>query len=449
MSESKNLELLFDPVYHKTSVASDISFRSGNLTKRDILSLLLKSEMDFHNEKSLYATHDLHAFAAKFPPQLPRVFIRNLTDPGDVVLDPMVGSGTTIVEASLENRKGIGIDIDPLAILICQIKITPLDTDILGKTGLEVLRDARDYLDSEEKIEHELKQRFDNKTKSFIDYWYFPKTQRELMALILAIEDVKDKDTYNFLKLTLSSIIVTKSGGVTRARDLAHTRPHLDSNKIPKNALDQFALRINKNINSVSRMKTNGISTPITGDARLLPIADEKIDLIVTSPPYANAIDYMRAHKFSLVWFGAVLDELSNLRSKYLGAEKKEKIDSNQLPENAQSILKFLFITDPYKAAILAKYYNEMKMTITEMYRVLKKNCSAVMVIGTSTMRGLDVKTHLCLADIAEQVGFDIVGIKERFLDRNRRMLPVHKNIQPLSSIENRIHREYVIGLHK
>jgi hypothetical protein len=84
------------------------------LSKRERLTILLEGELNFHGENSGYASHDLHAFAAKFPPQLPRTFIRGLTSPGDVVLDPMMGSGTVIAEALLEGRRGIGLDIGPL-----------------------------------------------------------------------------------------------------------------------------------------------------------------------------------------------------------------------------------------------------------------------------------------------------------------------------------------------
>src|SRR5512137_2605796 len=62
------------------------------LAKRDKLMTLLEGELNFHGEDSGYASHDLHAFAAKFPPQLPRAFTRGLTLPGERVLDPMMGS---------------------------------------------------------------------------------------------------------------------------------------------------------------------------------------------------------------------------------------------------------------------------------------------------------------------------------------------------------------------
>src|SRR5215831_17592944 len=113
------------------------------LSKRQRLSALLAGELNFHGEDSRYASHDVHAFAAKFPPQLPRAFIRGLTAPGDFVLDPMMGSGTTIVEALLEGRCGIGLDIDPLALRISQAKTIPMSADDLQTIGLKVISHAQ------------------------------------------------------------------------------------------------------------------------------------------------------------------------------------------------------------------------------------------------------------------------------------------------------------------
>ena len=78
---------------------------STNNLYRTRLKRLLAGELDFHGTNSAYASHDFHSFPAKFPPQLPRKFIEGLTHPGDVVLDPMMGSGTTILEAFLLNRR--------------------------------------------------------------------------------------------------------------------------------------------------------------------------------------------------------------------------------------------------------------------------------------------------------------------------------------------------------
>src|SRR5262244_1212044 len=108
------------------------------LSKRQRLSALLAGELNFHGEDSSYASHDVHAFAAKFPPQLPRVFIRGLTAPNNIVLDPMMGSGTTVVEALLEGRRGVGLDIDPLALHLSWVKTMPSSLDDLREAGHRV-----------------------------------------------------------------------------------------------------------------------------------------------------------------------------------------------------------------------------------------------------------------------------------------------------------------------
>ena len=432
------------------SSAPDFLIRFEQISdKRERLKTLLESNLDFRGEDSTYASHNFHSFAAKFPPQLPAVFIHGLTNPGDTVLDPMMGSGTTLVEALLEGRKGIGLDIDPLALRLGYAKTITIDRNKLRELGNKVLNKAHHYLLDREKIERSLSHLFDEKTKRFIDYWFLPNTQREVMALVLAIQEITDKIARQFLELTLSSIIVTKSGGVSRARDLAHSRPHLDETKIPKDALGQFSIRLRKNLNGVEESTLNGVETLVIGaDARSMPIADGVVNLIVTSPPYANAIDYMRAHKFSLVWLGGSISELSKLRATYVGSERIGSLVHDLLPGFPQRIVHELQQLDQKKGAILKKYFTEMKAIFSEMFRVLHEDSAAIVVVGSSTMRGIDTQTHHCLADIAARTGFDVVGVSRRSLDRNKRMMPARFGAKT-SMIEDRMHEEYIIGLLK
>jgi len=419
------------------------------LHTRAKLKALLAGELNFHGENSAYASHDLHAFAAKFPPQLPRVFIRGLTVPGDLVLDPMMGSGTTVVEAMLAGRQGIGLDIDPLALRLSHAKTTLIETDAVRDMSHTVVGQARSLL-SAQTVDRCLSQRFDERTKAFLDYWFLPATQRELMALVLAIESVGHVEVRRLLALTLSSIIITKSGGVSRARDLAHSRPHVDAMKVPKNALDQFALKLQKNLQSIARLALSGATgLPLAGDARAIPLRNDSVDLIVTSPPYANAIDYMRAHKFSLVWLGQSVAQLSKLRAAYVGSECFTDRPGVALPERAACVMRQVAQHDPRKAKVLRTYLTEMTAVLAEMYRVLRHNACAVVVVGPSVMRGINVQTHHCLADIARGLGFDVVGVVQRLLDRDKRMLPARFGKKTDSMIEQRMHEEYVIGLLK
>jgi len=293
-------------------------------------------------------------------------------------------------------------------------------------------------------------QKFDSRTKAFIDYWFYPNTQRELAALVLAMQTVEVSLVRRFLELTFSSIIVTKSGGVSRARDLAHSRPHLDKEKNPKNALEQFSLRLQKNIKSMAYLDIKGaIVAPLPGDARLMPLRNGVIDLIVTSPPYANAIDYMRAHKFPLVWLGESVVNLTQLRARYIGSENINGAQYIELPDKTESIMRQLAKQDRKKPSILRKYFTEMQSVLAEMYRVLRKDSPAIVVVGPSIMRGIDIQTHHCLAEIAQETGFSVIGVVQRSLDRNKRLMPARFGKKTDSMIEQRLHEEYVIGLLK
>ena len=92
----------------------------------------------------MHLSHKAHSFPASFPPQLPRKFISELTDPDDVILDPMMGSGTTVLEAYFLGRQAIGFDIDPLAILLARTKTASFNTAELLSVGNRILQEAKD-----------------------------------------------------------------------------------------------------------------------------------------------------------------------------------------------------------------------------------------------------------------------------------------------------------------
>jgi hypothetical protein len=157
----------------------------------------------------------------------------------------------------------------------------------------------------------------------------------------------------------------------------------------------------------------------------------------------------MRAHKFSLVWFGESVEQLATIRGGYIGSEKLLGCTDQLLPVETEAVLATLKRLDGRRSKVVRKYFSDMRQALREMLRVLKPGCAAVVVVGTSHMRGLDVETHNCLAEIASVEGFELVGIAKRQLDRNRRLMPARFGVGSDSMIEQRIHEEYVIGLYK
>lgn len=170
---------------------------------------------------------------------------------------------------------------------------------------------------------------------------------------------------------------------------------------------------------------------------------------MITSPPYANAIDYMRAHKFSLLWFGETVADLSRLRATYIGSERCSALSDDHLPDAAANAIETLAAVDSRKAKVLRKYFSDMKDALAEIRRVLRPTRAAVIVVGPSTVRGMTIATHKHLGAIAQQLGFDLVGVSQRKLDRDRRMMPARFSKSPMNGIELRMHEEYVVGLVK
>ena len=419
----------------------------------DKIKKLLAGDLSFHDSSSNGGRHNFHSFPAKFPPQLPRLFIDNLTDHGDIVLDPMVGSGTTLIEAALAGRIGVGFDIDPLSILISKVKATSVDPVKVEASALQVLQDAEISLLKAPKLQKVIEKRFDEKTKEFIDYWFSAETQIEIMALLVQIEKVEDGEVKDFLRLLLSSIIVTKSGGVSLAWDLGHTRPHKlkqGQQKKYKPAIQEFEKRLLRNLQSLRDGSKNRKGFVQFGSAEHLPLTDNAVDLIVTSPPYAsNAIDYMRAHNFSLVWLGMDVGYLSHLRSKYIGSDKVADYDFKEIPPATTRIISRISNLDRQKGKALHRYYNEMASVLCEMQRVLKPGKAAIVVVGSSIMRGIDTETDKCLVEIGESLNLHCAGIGVRSIDRNKRMLPTSSKVRLSSQIENRMHEEFVIAFTK
>jgi len=413
------------------------------------LSSLLSQDLSFEGENTSYSRHNFHAFAAKFPPQLPAFFIENLTSEGEVVLDPMMGSGTALLEAELLGRRAVGFDIDPLAWRVSFIKTVHLSKEKAAQAAARVIEKTRRAMEAPEALREKLPRKFSPETLDFMNYWFLPSTQLELLALSEAISSVEDSSVRVFLEVAFSAIIVTKSGGVTMARDLAHSRPHRVQDKTPKNAIDQFAKRVSKNLDSLTEALPENAVRIYRADARRMPLDDETIDLIVTSPPYANAIDYMRAHKFSLVWLGEPIPKLSGLRSTYIGTEKTGREPAESFGPVSEKILSELSRTDEKKRRVMSRYLRDMSQVYREMLRVLRPGRCAVIVVGSSTMHGLDVRTQDCLAEAAKSVGWNVIGMAPRTISRNKRMMPMRRGSSGSSLIEQRMSQEFVIGMVK
>ncbi len=360
----------------------------------------------------------------------------------------MAGSGTALVEALLAGRRAVGVDLDQLATLIARAKVGGIDAAAAVRAAEDIVRDAGERLAAlgDEGWARYLDSRAPA-TREFIDYWFESETARALAALSQAVRARATGALGPLFATVLSSLIVTKSGGVSRARDLAHSRPHRVEGRRPRDPMTLFADKALKAVRSLDGVgRAAGAAVVLSGDARRLPLGSESVDLVVTSPPYANAIDHVRAHKFSLVWLGSEVSEMAARRRRYIGAEGRTASVGPLDGPLAEKTVDAIAAVDRGRSRVVRRYFSEMTDVLRETRRVLKPGRAAVVVVGSSTVRGVAVPTPFVLAELAEAAGFRVVGVRERPIDRDRRLMPA-RSAGRGAGIEARMHSEHVIGL--
>lgn len=415
------------------------------------------AQLDFPDHDTLYATHALHAFAAKCPPQLVRWALDEFTEPGDMVLDPMVGSGTTLVEAVLCGRHAIGADIDPLARLIAKVKATPIAAPLLDAAASAVLQAfVTDRVRPQPEplaypVIHQLER------------WFLPSVVADLTLLKQCIRRAEvGEDVRDFLFVAFSSLITARTS-VANARDLVHSRHHYRAHKAPPDVAAVFRRRLGQMRRQMADFVTSRAEAPsathatvLADDARSLSVADESIDLVFTSPPYCNALDYTRAHSFSVGWLDDVLGISQagyvRLGRRYIGSERgaasAETPSYSDLPL-LRDLGAQVAARDPRRGRILNRYFADIRQVLLETARVLRPGGRLVLVVCPSHIRKIEIPTHLAFVEMGEHLSPPALrlgreAVHERTLDDRRRLLPYMQE-----AFGRRMRTEYVVVLRK
>ena len=364
-----------------------------------------------------YATHGIHRYPAKFIPQIPRFCLETYSDVGDDVLDPFMGSGTTLLESFITGRDSYGIDIHPLARLIAKVKITPVDPKGLVSSAENLLSSIRNDCDDNSAWIPEIPNR---------EHWFRPRVLSELATIKKNIWSTRSGDHQDFFKICFSSIIrkVSNSDNDSLIPEVTSFQKKLDAQgKNSYDALIRFENTVRNKLIDAADMwrlskevgekfkKTPKVSI-IGNDARDIALDDSSIDLAVTSPPYASAVHYVSVHKLEMYWLG-LINETAGLDSRIVGTARAYVADygswkpRTNLPE-LDSILTELMSKDKKSAYVVYKYFDEMRKSFDEVNRVLRRNGRYCMVVGENTFRRVRIPTYRVLAAVAHRSGFDL-----------------------------------------
>jgi len=287
-----------------------------------------------------YATHSLFPYRGKFHPQLIRALL-NILDikPGHTVLDPMAGSSTVAVEANLLGIDAISVDLSPFCELMGKVKTFALDLDI---NILEsIVANPKEILEKlkKDRVPEYFKNNKDDKKGSYYEI--------VLLAFL---------DTVGFAGRSNSSIDKLFPRVLER---------YISTIKYFQEARQKMDLKI-------------GRSKIIQGSVMKLPIDDNSIDAIITSPPYSFAIDYLKNDQPQLEYLG---HNLEVLRQEMIGLQGRGV-------ENKLEI-----------------YFDKMDRALGEMKRVSKKNAPVVIIIGTNDIQTNGVRLETKVIELGEKQG--------------------------------------------
>ena len=368
-----------------------------------------------------------HPFPARMAPDLALERTQQIAN-GSVVLDPMAGSGTVLRQAAASGCRAVGFDLDPLAVLMTKVATTPCQTDYLEEFTQDIVDQARaidgrsirlDWIDG------------DPETSNFIDYWFAPQQRLALRKLAKVINSDEFSTQLlperNVAYLAMSRLIVTKEQRASLARDTSRSRPHKVTNKNDFDVFEEFTRSFRRLKRLLEEERPTGSVKVEIGDARnMTELADGTIDEVISSPPYLNAIDYIRGHRMSLVWMGYSISQLRSVRSTSVGAEKGP--DGSELEEAIANILPEFGHVKRLPSRYLGmikRYAQDLNQILGEVARVLKPSGRATYIVGNSCLKGVFINNSHALAAAAANNELILIDSSERELPASSRSLPM------------------------
>lgn len=307
--------------------------------------------------------HSISSYVGRIKPAFAHFLIKELTKENQTVLDPFCGIGTIPLELDQLNRKFIGNDLNPYAVLISKSKFDRrgLDDEIKFLNKINLKKEPEPRLDS---------------VPDWVKEYFHKKTLIE----ILQIKKILIKNERNFLYGCLLGILHGHRPQHLSIRT-GYIIPYIP-NPRPKK---EYREVISRMISKVTRMYRDEVSLDVRGkilqeDSRDLSLKTSSIDAVVSSPPYYHTLDYVHSNRLRL-WLSGQDDSM------------QEKLSANLIQQRSS-------------------YLDQMDLIGKEMRRVLKNNGLLVFILGDVHLTPKkSLNTAQDISDRYEEIGFKKIDI--------------------------------------
>lgn len=390
---------------------------------------ILKQRLDSAKQAPRRSVHSFHRYFGKLIPAIPAFAIEEFTTPNQLVLDPFCGSGTTLVEAACRGRASVGVDINPLATFMSQVKTTGI---------------------SRETLENQLEKILSlwtlgaavgpNEWKPYVvnlSHWFRSNVLIDLLWLKSSIDEIEEDSVQNFFLGVFSAFL----RGVSNA-DPQHVFPGyskrmraLDAAGRQIDVRASFLRAARKRIQQICELPDTLVKpSVVTGrfvDVGKIP---GQVDLVVTNPPYISSIRYLETMKIEMGWLGYLesKEQYLNMDRSTVGTERYYKRELDVIPRTqmpyVDKYLEALESENAKMAMTVSRYFSDMREIFEKISQVLKVGGVLVVKISDTKVRSQHIPTSRIFVEICEEFGFTLLADIIDEFDPNSRSLLTARN---------------------